>query len=369
MKKIRKLFLPIIIFISALSQVKAQNAADSNIIPNGGFEEWRPGTSKPVNWIIGNALSPEQVTGDTPPESKGMYALKIWANGGGISLTEEVSVKRKKKYTFSFWYKGTKPNHEIKVYFSWYDNGAYKGREQKLSVKTATNWKKEEFSIEIPENANKAGIELTPSTDYSGIGISFDDVSLVAAENTSGGTSSLEAPKNMEVNVFQGEMEISWDKPANSDGMKWEVMFDDAMEALVSSNSYMKTKLKPNSRHRIKVRAVKGGEVSPYTEKEATTEKMEQPEYSPDRIPYLRTLNPDGSCKGRFLKLYYNELANPNAEISYKLDGKPVIPLNDTLEFPTFDGYYKSFQLEIHINEGEGREWEILYNGLSVQNI
>ena len=45
---------------------------------------------------------------------------------------------------------------------------------------------------------------------------------------------------------------------------------------------------------------------------------MREAENSEDRIPYLRTILPDGSCEGRFLKLYYNELANPNAKVSYK---------------------------------------------------
>src|SRR3712207_7798780 len=40
---------------------------------------------------------------------------------------------------------------------------------------------------------------------------------------------------------------------------------------------------------------------------------------------------------GRFLKLYYNDLANPDAKISYKLDGKPVQPKDNTLEFPAFE--------------------------------
>ena len=35
---------------------------------------------------------------------------------------------------------------------------------------------------------------------------------------------------------------------------------------------------------------------------------------------------------------------------------------------PIFEDTTKKFQLEIHIDEGEGREWEILYNELSVQN-
>ncbi|MCI5560213.1 MAG: carbohydrate binding domain-containing protein [Phocaeicola sp.] len=369
MEKMYKYFLTIVIFISALLQVKAQNVTNGNIIPNGGFETWIQGTTlRPAGWIIGNSLSPEQVKGDLPSGSKGLYALKIWANGGGISLTDEVPVESKKKYIFSFWHKGSKSLHAIKVYFSWYHNGSYKKREQKLSVRTTETWKKEEAIIEVPEDANKVGIELTPATDYSGVGISFDDVSLIATENTSGETSSPEAPKNMKINVFQGEMEISWDKPANSKDMKWEVVFDGKKEGIVSGNSYMKTKLKPNSKHNIKVRSVKDGKVSAYIEKEATTEKMEESELSPNRIPYLRTINPDGSCKGRFLKLYYNELANPNAEIRYKLNGMPVTPLNDTLEFPAFKGDYNNFQLEIYINEGEGREWEILYNGLSVQN-
>ena len=40
MRKIHKLLLPIIIFMSATIQVKAQK---ENIIPNGGYEEWRDG--------------------------------------------------------------------------------------------------------------------------------------------------------------------------------------------------------------------------------------------------------------------------------------------------------------------------------------
>ena len=107
---------------------------------------------------------------------------------------------------------------------------------------------------------------------------------------------------------------------------------------------------------------------SEYAKTTAGTKNLEKSVDSEDRIPYLRTIEADATCKGRFLKLYYNELANPNAKISYKLDGKSVQPANNTLEFPIFEGYYKKFQLEIHIDEGEGREWEILYNELSVQN-
>ena len=41
--------------------------------------------------------------------------------------------------------------------------------------------------------------------------------------------------------------------------------------------------------------------------------------------------------------------------------------MNPTLEFPEFEGFYKRFRLEVYIDEGEGREWEILYPHLGVK--
>lgn len=166
--------------------------------------------------------------------------------------------------------------------------------------------------------------------------------------------------------AYQNEMEISWNKVAD-ETIKWEVVFDDQVETITSGNSYVKTKLKPGSTHHIKVRAVKGKEFSPYAERRGATERMREAENSEDRIPYLRTILPDGSCEGRFLKLYYNELVNPNAKVSYKLDGVTIEPKDNTLEFPEFEGFYKRFRLEVYIDEGEGREWEILYPHLGVK--
>lgn len=51
------------------------------------------------------------------------------------------------------------------------------------------------------------------------------------------------------------------------------------------------------------------------------------------------------------MKLYYNELANPNAKVSYKLDGVTIEPKDNTLEFPEFEGFYKRFRLEVYIDE------------------
>ncbi len=180
---------------------------------------------------------------------------------------------------------------------------------------------------------------------------------------------ALEAPHDLRVTAHQGELEVSWAKPQDIEGVTWEVVLNEGPGVLVSTTSYICTKLCPGTVYRIKVRALRGSEQSPYTERQVSTARMKQPEHSEDRIPYLRTLLPDGTSPGRFLDLYYNELANPEAAITYRIDGRPVVPVNNRLEFPAFTGFSKNFQLEIRIDEGGGREWEILYNELNVRNI
>ncbi|WP_431431714.1 carbohydrate binding domain-containing protein [Bacteroides hominis] len=363
MKKIHKLLLLIIIFMSAIIiQVKAQKE-NINIIPNGGYEEWIDG-GQPIGWRVASDFSPEQVQ-ERRPESPGIYALKIWLNGGSIYLAQPVSVKAGKQYTFSFWYKGNAANNEIAVTLLWYDNGRIKGREKVLSVRTVRDeWRKAEGVVTIPENVHSMGMGVKTQRAYQAYML-FDDMSMVLKRSGPDIPSVLEAPHNLRIKAYQSEMEISWDK-AMDEEVKWEVMFDGKIETITSGNSYMKTKLKPASEHHVKVRAVKGKEFSPYAERKGVTEEMRKSENSEDRIPYLRTITPDGSCKGRFLKLYYNELANPDAKISYKLNGVVIEPQNNTLEFPEFEGFYKQFRLEIYIDEGEGCEWEILYPQLGV---
>ncbi len=111
MRKIHKLLLPAIIFMMAIIQVKAQGTAGIDVIPNGGFEKWQD-TGQPTGWRIVSSLNPERVQ-ERRPESTGVYALKIWLNGGSVFLAQPVSVKAGKQYTLSFWNKGSVGNREI----------------------------------------------------------------------------------------------------------------------------------------------------------------------------------------------------------------------------------------------------------------
>ena len=143
MRKIHKLLLPAIIFMMAIIQVKAQGTAGIDVIPNGGFEKWQD-TGQPTGWRIVSSLNPERVQ-ERRPESTGVYALKIWLNGGSVFLAQPVSVKAGKQYTRSFWNKGSVGNREIVVTLFWYDNGSIKSREKILSIRTVKDeWRRVE---------------------------------------------------------------------------------------------------------------------------------------------------------------------------------------------------------------------------------
>ena len=74
------------------------------------------------------------------------------------------------------------------------------------------------------------------------------------------------------------------------------------------------------------------------------------------RIPYLYTIREDGACP-QTLRLYYNDLANPDALITYKIDGVSVTPEGSVLTFPSKGRHI----LQIEIEEAPERKWEIEY--------
>lgn len=365
MRNMYKLLLPAAIFILAAINVNAQSNSNGEILTNGGFEQWdRPG--KPSGWRIQESLYPEQVK-DSRPGGSGTEALKVYFNELSFYLDPSVPVKTETKYTFSFWYKGNLDYKEIKLSALWWKDGSIKKRDYDFILATTDKdeWKQAKGVITSPSDIDAMTMKVKVDYGYNGHVI-FDDFSVIPE---GGGISEpeLEAPQNLKITPYQGEMEISWDKVDDSE-VQWEVTFDDNVETTTTENVFVKTNLVPGSNHTVKIRAVKGDVKSEFSEKSELTQSMEKGINDPKRIPYLRTVTPDGNSEGRTLKLYFNELANPEAKISYKLNGNPIEPKNNTLEFPAFNEDFKKFQLEVFINEDEGREWEITYPQLGVKN-
>ncbi|MEG0462938.1 carbohydrate binding domain-containing protein [Bacteroides sp.] len=367
MRKIHKLlFLVTIACMSTAIQLKAQKTENMNIFPNGGFEKWE--NERPVNWFVNEQLFPERVN-ESRPGGNGNYALKVHLNDSYFELSKPIPIKAGTKYVLSFWYKGNIDYNRIRVTLLWYtDESITQRMYDVLVVKTEEGeWKQAKVITTAPNNVNKIKMQVRMKSAYMG-NVVFDDFAMVPEDssNESGSAPGLEAPKNLKSKAYQGEMEISWDKAANNE-VKWEVTFDDKVETTTSKNSFIKTSLFPGSEHIIKVRAVKENIFSPYTEQTVRTKAMKHTKESEDRVPYLRSIAPGGYIEGRFLKLYYNELATPNAQIYYKLNGITIEPKDNTLEFPDFEGPHQQFHLEIYIKEEEGYEWEILYPQLSVR--
>lgn len=366
MKNMCKTLLPAVIFLLAIMQAEAQSTK-GNILSNGEFEQWdRPG--KPTGWRIEESLFPEKVE-DSRPGGSGTYALKVYLNDFSIFLDPDVSVQPEKKYTISFWYKGNINYNDIKLSVLWKKGWQIKKRDYDFIVATTDKdeWLEAKGVITSPADIDAMSIKVRMQAESRGHVI-FDDFTVVPEGGDEPSEPALEAPQNLKIAAHQGEMEISWDKVDDAE-VTWEVTFDDEVVATTPENSFVKTNLAPARNHTVKVRAIKGTTQSNYSELSETTQGMEKGIADTARVPYLRTITPDGNCEGLFLKLYYNELANPAATITYKLDGNTITPQNNTLEFPTFSGDYKQFNLEVAIDEGEGRTWNISYPQLVVKKL
>ncbi|ERI86502.1 carbohydrate binding domain protein [Bacteroides pyogenes F0041] len=359
--------------------------AQENLLKNGDFEGAWSGSyfdMSPEGWKVHRAAT-ERVSGKRDGGSGANIFMAYLDNGGSIRPIDNsveawragaLHVEKGASYKLTVWHKCTRDNLSFYVNFNFYkrakEDDQYKSN-QSFSFKTQKDqWVKFEQVIKIPENEDIDVASMSISFAYRrNEKIYFDDISLVKSEGGST-TPEVEKPEKPRLKYpqsFQREITVSWEK-SHAEGITYEVKDGKQTYTGITGNSFTVEKLTPGQTYNIEVCAVKDGVRSEYAKTTAGTKNFERPVGSEGRIPYLRTIEPAGSCKGRFLKLYYNDLANPDAKISYKLDGKPVQPKDNTLEFPAFEGYYKRFQLEIHIDEGEGREWEILYNELSVQN-
>lgn len=164
----------------------------------------------------------------------------------------------------------------------------------------------------------------------------------------------IDAPRRVRVQAYQHELELTWATDANT---QWEVVLDDEAPRLVTTPHYTFTGLVQNTQHTLKVRALREGIASPYTTLTATTQNLEKAVDDESRIPYLRTVRIDGMTPKR-LPLYFNELANVNAAITYTYNGVPQHPIDNHLDLSSSDARGK---LEVSIDEGNGKTWRIVY--------
>ncbi|GIZ15327.1 hypothetical protein RCZ15_14670 [Capnocytophaga catalasegens] len=325
--------------------------AQSNLVPNGGFEEGS--SSRPDNWYFPNGFAYQR----SSDAHSGSYAAKIYANAGTFYLRQEgetnvIDVEANAQYVLSYWYKGDVPAQNMELYVSWFDGNNRIKREALGKVSFTSQWQKREVTLTVPVGINKMGIAFYVSQS-SGF-ISIDDISLVYQGNGGGGGVSV--PTGVSVRGYQREIEVRWDKEVDK-RLQWEVFVNNQSVGKSQTNQYLITGLEPQKSYKIKVRALKGVEFSDFSKEiNAITSNMIRSQNDMERVPHLRTLNIDGECP-QTIDLYYNDLANKNAKIQYFINSKQVFPTNNQLTFPK-----KGKQtLKIIIEETPNMKWELDY--------
>ena len=156
--------------------------------------------------------------------------------------------------------------------------------------------------------------------------------------------------------AYQREADIQWNKSLLTD-IEWEIRLDGQPPVRTTDVRYTLEQLEPGTEYTVKVRMVKGREHSAFSTLKFKTEPLAYSVDDPQRIPYLRTIRLDAVCN-RELPLYYTDLASSEARISYKLNGTPVEPVENRLIIDT-DRY--TDQLEVQIDEGQGRQFRLIY--------
>lgn len=385
MTKLSKVLALASLLLLGASSIKAQQ----NLILNPGFEEEHVWKKAGINQYVANHWStPQRIDPSLSPNGRTGKALQIIparitaevraietkeVDGNLVTNANYIPVTPGSGYTLSFWYKvddkATK-YARLGVRFDWVkaDGSAEPSTPQNngalLPQRTlnSTTWKQETFVFTAPATADvrKLGLMLR-LTNTDGDPILFDDISLIetspAAPPAPPAPPAPAVPTELKAtNKFQRELELSW--AAGTAGTTWELQVDNASPIEISKNSHTLEDLDPNTSYAIKVRAKANNVASEWTSvlNVQTADYTERPE-SATRVPHLHTISEEGACQKKLL-LYYNDLVNKAATISYKVDGISITPQGKTLTFPKTGKQV----LSIEIAESSEKVWTLEYN-------
>lgn len=304
----------------------------------------------------------------------------MYGNGGSFYTIDRAVVTAGEEYELSYWYKGklTKSidsneiTKNITVSVDWYDGvdnpdtGIYSNMISSTkftldSDKVITDedkWQEKKFTVRAPTGAKHAEIKFKI---WRGGGyVLIDDVTLIPTKEP---VVQIPTPNNVQADVFQREITLNWEKPTG-EGITWEVLVNEQEPAIkTTTNSLVLDNLAPNTLYNIKVRAVKENNHSEYKIISQKTKALNFEENNQGRVPYLRTLS-DNVTTSKELSLYFTDLANKNAKISYFLNNVEIKPANDKKLHFTQTGEQK---FKVVIEEAPDKIWETEYN-LTINN-
>lgn len=358
----------LLLSVLTLWSVNGRGQTNSNLILNGGFEEWRTGGlyEKPRNWYfsVGSIEKSEQA-------HTGKYSIKLVPIPHTITAMDANSdyfympVEQGATYRLSYWYKGSLTQPNCISTMTWCkDARQIRTTSKKTTADMVTDaeeskWKYKSIEFIAPHGANRAGFnfEMKEVNADKYHHLLIDDVVLTKIKGGEN-TEKIAMPSNIQGTAQQRELFLSW-QPVQGKEIKYRVFVNDKLVATTDQPSYIIQKLQPATSYNIGVQTLMpNGHVSDIVKKELRTNFITTSRDDADRVPYLYQLKGYGDCP-QVVFLFYKDLYDDNAKITYMLDGK---------EFTPIDGYKLVFSslgkhsLIVDITEGDGKSWNLEYN-------
>ena len=356
---------------STRAATTAEVSENDNENPDDGSEEENPPADfdpylKPQFWYINASLFPKR----TKDAHSGEYAMTFYPNGGSFFSRDadfhpyHLRVKGGATYRLTYWYKGQHAKNNVISTIDWLQGSRQlKKDERKAAADLATNisetWQKRELVFEAPRQADHAGVgfylEYDGEAQTAGGYIQMDDISLVMiAEPTA--NNNLLPPTDLKAKAQQREILLSW-LPVEQPKAQYEVRVNGEVKTTTSEHQYLLTHLLPNTNYVITIATRGGEELSEKTVQLAVkTQQLDRGVNDDTRIPQLYAIRENGTCPRR-LPLYWRDLAENAAKITYEVDDQTVLPDGDFLVFPSAGEHV----LRIVVVESPEREWTLEY--------
>lgn len=354
-----------VLLAAMTTQLFAQQRNTSNLIQNPGFEE---GANGHDHWKFISFFGEE----DTQKPKTGQRALKVNI-GGSATLTPKNSEGASMRYaidgadsfTFSYWYRGAMNKGEVFTAVEYYaaeGDTRYKHylKVPGSSISSATEeWTKQEFSIPTTTPKGDAVshivIYMEFKVRFGGFAtLYFDDFSLNRVYTKP--AIVVNKPEGLKAAAYQREAELTWEGSIDPE-VSWEVQADGKSYTTKTPN-YILTGLEPQREYNIKVVAKKEDVTSDAAELKVTTQSPYRSKDEEERIPYLRTVTRSEGQVRKTINLFYNDLYNGNAKITYYFDGVEIKPTGYQLTFPATGKH----TLKVRIEESASEVWTLNYN-------
>lgn len=348
---------------------------------------------------------------EAPYEGKAALRLSgVFSTSHQFYTNDPVAVRSKAKYLISYRYKGTFPQSVAKKMLfvritwipkegktlafngvalpggdkSWIDNRDNTNKYAKEGFFNTLigmdlrgkegQWTEKYMVVEAPEHAAKATVEFVfdkneGSSAFADYDLQIDDLAMKVIQGEEGEpdtppvtfTTPL-APKQVAQRYTQREFTVEWtndDAAVEAFEVELSVMRGRTVESTqtftTQETRYAFEGMKPGTTYRIRLRSKKGQAFSDYSVPlYINTRRIG--DFNGGTIPFLYTIAEDGSCPQK-LSLYYVELENPEAKITYWIDGQEVQPEGKVLTFPTLGSHL----LTITIEESAEKIWDLEY--------